>query len=424
MNGLIDPDGTVVRLDADAGAVELVGRVAGAAGAVGVTLLSGVDVDLDAADPVRLVAVTFPWDGGFDPATRSVAERLVGTEVADILEAARTGTPRRLERELRRRGSYQSQVDADLAKFVLLCDDSGRIGTGRLHRAVCSVAAHLDAAVLQLGTPGTSDELDEAVGVLAGVDGVDLAGLSAPGRRAVTATLRELQRSGLAPNADAALDALILLLDGHAATHAMAEPVLLSAAVSDAALPQHMFSRAQTRAASPPPVIVVPGALPGVLADGPAPAAARVDPSNVEVRIDGFADRAGAWWARARRISDNTPVAAAPMRPQGSDAVALLLVPPGEPVEVDVTGDLAEPWPDPTHLATAEAFAHGRAAARAERLGDTRVAADRWQRCAAAHDTAGDVERSKMASARRSIADRPLPAHLGDLLTPTTRTWR
>ena len=145
-------------------------------------------------------------------------------------------------------------------------------------------------------------------------------------------------------------------------------------------------------------VRVVIRSLPGPVAEA-AVAAQRTGPDHVEVRVGGWAERRHGLWARAFDRDDGTLLALGPLRRDGRDAVANLLVPPRAiaRVEVDVTDRPEMPRPSAALAAVGRAIHLGGVAARAERLGDRRTAARRWRQCARAWLGAGDPTRADQA---------------------------
>jgi len=146
----------------------------------------------------------------------------------------------------------------------------------------------------------------------------------------------------------------------------------------------------------------VPGAL------GEAVVTGRWTSSSVaEVRIRGWSDGRYGLWARAFDGADDTPVALAPFRSDGDDAVAELLVPPQavRRVEVDIVGDHGQPRPSPLLAVMDQAIHVGRNAARLERLGRYEDAAQRWRRCARLWDRVGDDVRARQARGYAEEAD-------------------
>jgi hypothetical protein len=145
-----------------------------------------------------------------------------------------------------------------------------------------------------------------------------------------------------------------------------------------------------------------------------------VSDSNIEVLVEGDLDPSLPWWARARRDSDGTIVAAAPLthalgRP-GSTHTALLLVAELDHVVVDVVPSVNDPVLSHRIGSLASAYEAGRRAGRLERLGRFDEAATTWRECARLHGIAGDAQRQKMALSREFINRPPAPASIVDHL--------
>ncbi|HET9611769.1 MAG TPA: hypothetical protein VFP06_19305 [Acidimicrobiales bacterium] len=140
--------------------------------------------------------------------------------------------------------------------------------------------------------------------------------------------------------------------------------------------------------------------LPGAVAEA-AVTAQRTGTDQVEVRVGGWAERWHGLWARAFDPDDGTLLAVGPLRRDGRDAVARLLVPRRAVgrVEVDITDRPEMPRPSAALAAVGRAIHLGGVAARAERLGDRRSAARRWRQCARAWLGAGDLTRADQALA-------------------------
>jgi hypothetical protein len=140
------------------------------------------------------------------------------------------------------------------------------------------------------------------------------------------------------------------------------------------------------------------GSLPGALAEAPI-AAHRRGPAEVEVRIDGWAERRGGLWARTFHAGDGGLLAVAPFRADVGDAVARLLVPPDaiHRLEVDVTDRPELPRRSRALAAMERAIHVGRFAAQAGRLGDPASATQRWRQCARLWSESGDHERAELA---------------------------
>ena len=131
--------------------------------------------------------------------------------------------------------------------------------------------------------------------------------------------------------------------------------------------------------------------------------------AEAEVRIPGRPDLAERLWARGFD-ADGTIVAAAPLLADEHDSgrgdvVARLLVPPSKlrGATFDVTDRPSEPRVSSVARSAVDAIAHGRSAARAERLGDRKEAYSRWGRSAETWRTTGDEDRA--LTARRYAED-------------------
>ncbi|MDD9371196.1 MAG: hypothetical protein PV358_13840, partial [Acidimicrobiales bacterium] len=165
-------------------------------------------------------------------------------------------------------------------------------------------------------------------------------------------------------------------------------------------------------------------ALPGSLTEV-AVAARRSAPCEVEVRLDGGAERRYGLWARAFDADDDTLVGIAPFVRDSSvaaDAVARVLVPPAagghsrRRIEVDVTDRPEMPRPSPALSLVERARYQGTRAARAERLGDRVQARYRWSRCARLWEAAGDQRRAAQAGARAVAAPAVAAPAVGPLV--------
>ncbi|HEX6418049.1 MAG TPA: hypothetical protein VFZ77_06120, partial [Acidimicrobiales bacterium] len=177
------------------------------------------------------------------------------------------------------------------------------------------------------------------------------------------------------------------------------------------------------RAGAGPHVRVAVASLPGTVAEA-AVTARRTGADHVQVRAAGWVERRHGLWARAFDVADGTLLGVAPLRRDGRDAVASLLVPASAMgrVEVDVTDRPEMPRPSAALAAVGRAIHLGAVAARAERVGDRRTAVRRWRQCARAWRSAGDQARcaQALAHARQAgIPGRPgppAPSLLSDLI--------
>lgn len=432
----------VARHDDDGDVLELLGRSAGPAGALGATVVVGglpVEVDVDAAD-AELVSVRVPLDQGrVTGPVRGALSRFV-SDVDAVQAVAGTGRSRRLPgHEGRNRGVPSgSTLDRTLWQMVAAADDTLRPTRSDLQRALTSLAAFRSASQLGVQVTGLWD-VSAALAVLAGVSGVDLVGLSSAGRAAVVDLLAGLE---VGPG-DASVVRMVLALlrsvDGGSAGgtdrdatgdfpdldlvfgdgRRFGATAELSWAVAG---PVDALTLSSPRAHVPlgfpfGPLPVASHSLPGVDGARSAVESSWVCESNVEVRVPGWAGRGVTWWARVRDSVTGTFVALAPLVADDSDLVGLLLVPPAGDWVLDVVDRVDAVWPGDRVGLLCQASGQGQAAARAERVGDP-SSASRWRQTARAHERAGDPSRAKLALARADgrLRQRPAPAHVGDFL--------
>jgi hypothetical protein len=420
----------VIRRDRDADLVEVTAGTAGPAGALSLSFGGGrVELDVDGADIDRLVDVRLETGDGVDPVQQQILERVFGPDTTRRVASA-TGRADRVAGQPGR-----GRVDERLTLAVALADDAVRPGRLPVQRAVTSLAAW--GLLHELGLPGSQADMPltpgAAVEAIVSTSGtLHLAGLPAAARRQVHAALR----SAL-PVLD--IDASTLLATALTMLAAdepepVRRPLLFASRAWDAsfevpAADGMMYSSMSDLEPMRPrraPIRVAAHTLAGPVADGPEPDVRWSGDGNIEVRLRRFAGRATGWWARAFR--DSVPIAAAPLSDDGEDLCALLLVPDGEMVVVDIVEDFGAPIPSLHAAAFERAVAYGRQAARAERTGNPVRATERWRQCAEAHDTAHDTTRSKLArtrtTSRSRVASRPplrpAGAHVADLLSDRT----
>ncbi|HEX6422331.1 MAG TPA: hypothetical protein VFZ79_02570 [Acidimicrobiales bacterium] len=440
-------------------------RPAGPAGSAGLDLGPGVELDVDVADPASLAGLIVELPPTGDPGDLPAALRrrlaallgperaaALGTLVADRPDDTVT-LPRRLVAGDARResvagvagGSARSVPHAaqspatgvapPLQRAALAQVAACAPGVPRLVRAVAlleaAAALHEMSPRLDLRATARHDArvgaellVDLLADGMVVVPSGRVAGALAPiVRRAV----RVLDRDGLLSSR---LTALAGDLErGHVArSHGAAPPAapvpgsqMLGA--TDPALGDHGFAAAGPGGPTHAPgdaapvgpalgtgsrsyrypdrhVRVVIRSLPGAVAEAAA-TAQRTGTDQVEVRVGGWAERWHGLWARAFDPDDGTLLAAGPLRRDGRDAVARLLVPPRAigRVEVDITDRPEMPRPSAALAAVGRAIHLGGVAARAERLGDRRSAARRWRQCARAWLGAGDLTRADQALA-------------------------
>jgi hypothetical protein len=430
--------------DPEAGGWSARDFTAGPAGAAGIELPGGVEVDVDVAAPDTLTGLWVPAGPGTGrgPAGQAASDTLVamlGPDRADELVAmARRGGPPRILRSGPHRDPYPPRigpgraaggVDQTVGRMALALDVADAPGRSALARGLAALDAATAAAEL-------GDSLDfavrarrfaeEAAGLLraAAVDGELDGAPVVDGElvRALGATLPLVEGAaaralrGLAE--EVAAGRYDLVVEGRAADLAAEreESALPTPAALVEAAPMPVAA-APSRAAAPLLDVVDGATLPARFARARV-AARATTASEIEVRVHGNAADAAGWWARAWSPT-GVVLAAAPLRAHGPDAVARLLVPPAglRAVRVDLSDAPAEPGPGAGLRAVAEAVALGRTAARAERLGHRSQARARWQATAEAWNRAGDPARAGLATeyARgraRVAATRTIPPAL------------
>ncbi|MBN2621814.1 MAG: hypothetical protein JXA83_00540, partial [Acidimicrobiales bacterium] len=388
-------------------------------GAAGVDIGGGLEVDIDVARPAALVGLTveLPVTGRVERLPRTVRRRLdalLGPErVADLSEIVREALVRldHVQRPLVGRGAPGGVASA-LHRTVLAHAAACAAGAPRLVRA----AALLEAVV-------AGDEVGRLVDGSFGVDHARVAAdlltdlavegaLALPDRATADRLAATLRRAGqvAAGPAGPALAALAAEVGDRA--RVLAPPSGRDAvAAADGA--------GHEVAAPCPEVPVDSRSLPGDLAEAEV-AGRATGPSEVEVRIGGWAERRFGLWARAFDAADDTIVGLAPFRRRGRDAIARMIVPADamRRLEVDVTDRAEMPRPSPALAGVQRAIHLGVTAARAERLGDLRHAAHRWRQCARTWDGVGDPVRGEQALSYARQVTAPTPHTSGRVIAP------
>ncbi len=366
----------------------------GWAGTAGTVLPYDIHIDIDLAEPevVRLLAFDMPLPALHDPRGLRwwpLLEAFVGPDRAEgVLSAAAASLASRRVEHLGPIG--RTLVDRDLARFLLAsctADDPDVRGlavlVARVEAAaaavalrgfVVDVAERARVALAGLAEPLLRGPLEDIPELPDRKDAFELAALVRVAAQA-SPTL-----AGLASDLSEALHASAGPVEGvpsgaadfarsPVAGAAVTTPSPLSAAKVgpvDVAL-DAVVSRS-LRIVQPVPVDG--SRLPGLLAS--AAGAVRRTDAEVELVVDGGARACAGWWARASG-PDGTPLAVAPMRPGGLDAldaVARLLCPPAAlstGVVIDCTPSLALLPRSAGARAVEEAITVGRAASRAWR---------------------------------------------------------
>jgi hypothetical protein len=404
------------------------GWTAGPAGTAPVHLGSGIEVDLDVADPGTLVGLSVPAPGGDDPTALSqrqhaILNRLVGPARVTRLLAIGRGGPatRKLDDDTGRMRSREPALDLDpvlgqLALAQLIAEDrTSSLGVRGVAMLEAGAAGRALGRGLGLWNRSAGSTAAGAGLLLTAARGDDLR-IPSDVAAAVSALLRRASRSrALDPSTARDLVALARSIDAGRHTgprqyHAADVPVAAAAAA-----PMAMDRMAPLEAVGEP-VAIDRRALPADLAPA-ALRAQRREPSEIEVRATGWAGRADGWWARAF-AADGSIVAMAPFGARRRDAIARLLVPPTDSlgVTVDVSDTPSRARPSVDLRATEHAIRIGRVAARATRLGDTARATEAWQECARQWAAAGDELRAERA---RELAEqtRGFPQHAPALLS-------
>jgi hypothetical protein len=422
----------VVSWDGPAEVLEVRSWLAGPAGVASVSM-RGVDVEVDVAEPglVALATVT-----GATRDAEPVLAALLGRDRARAALRVRSAAPVVLAPDeeryaTRRLGTPRAGRDpsSPLARLALCRLDLEDPALPPLAR----VAAHAEAAA-------AARLLSAGAGT--GVGG-DL-GLDAAARADAAAAFAlldglgeiELPDASTADELTAALRAAARWLDGErepprfrvrpAAADRLYDAMATEAFPAPAAAPAgggQRLLRSAVEERARPKLAAVPTVVPEVDVDAvatgrlPAGAVARWrGPAELEVRARGAAGET-ALWVRAD-LDDGTPMAVVPVRADGDDAVARLLVPPAAAprLRVDVTHRPDVPRRSDAAAATARALRAGVDACRAERTGDAWRARERWAESARRWAEAGDERRSRLARqyegagsrqpSRPTVADR------------------
>ena len=413
-----------------AGVATLSARPAGPAGSAGITLADGLELDVDVADPATLVGLTLEWAtdgaGGLEPPPqhRRALEVLLGGDRAAQLAASLHGRPDAdgwVGCRLGDGAHLARGVAPGLHRAALAVAGAGTAGVPTAVRGIALAEAAAELAPVAERLPAVGAVVRDWLAGAADLVVETLAeGTFAVPEHAAAPVGRLLRRvarlAATPPLAGARFAALARELDegAHRAPPPRRRPVGTLAATASSGSP----------IAPGGEITVDRDGLPGLVA-GAVVTGRRCGTSEVEVRIARFGDRRDLW-ARALDRSDRTVVAMGPFRPEGDDAVALLLVPPDAMgrVALEVT---ERPGDEPASAALStvtRAVQEGVAAARAERLGDRRAALGAWHRCAHAWAAAGDPARaedarrlaSQLRGPRSSWPERVVPPLVVDRL--------
>jgi hypothetical protein len=442
---LLRHESLVVECDPVARLVTVRSRTVGPAGSAALDLGGGIELDVDVAQPAALAGLTveLPLSGELVGLTGGVARRLEALlgpqrteQVQAVVREAATG-----EVDLRRplgaastaSGAIGTGVDLALQRAALSHATACRPGATPLVRA----AALLEAAGALADIDHRLDvrssarhDARVATELLAGVaaDGADSIGPRASAELAelvrrvcpeLHVALPPVRRRGGPVDTDARRRGDHVAVDSvpGAGTQAGVRYGATAGLVGLGDSGATHVGAAGTRCGRPVPIDAL--ALAGDLADATV-AGRHQAPSEVEVRVHGWAERRYGLWARAFAADDDSLVGLAPLRREGADAVGRVLVPPhlAGRLEVDITDRAELPRPSPVLAAVSRAVHLGATAARAERLGDDAQAARCWRQCERAWRAAGDPTRAGQARTYADLAVLPLADPGGRLLPP------
>jgi hypothetical protein len=434
-----------LEVDVAAGLAFVQASNAGPAGTAALLLGDGIELDVDVAQPTRLVGLTLDLPAGgpgaLDHETRLRLDALLGRPRVDhLLDLARSAThDSDPERKLGRHG----------APLRDRATGSGHRLAPALHRAALAYTAASEA-----GAPPVVHASGRLEAALELAKASSIAGLRPVARRDARLAidllldLAEERRLTIPEHAAAAVSDLVRAaraLDGRRDKRAALRALLheiergdftptrprvgsmvpsRSMAPSGATPGRISMAREAGRGGGPR---VDVRALPGALADA-APIAHRRSAAEVEVRIPDWAEQQSDLWARAFHARDDVLLAVAQFRRDGPDVRARLLVPPSHTphLEVDVTDRPELARPSAALCAVQRATYQGRLAARSERLGRAGEAARHWSESAREWVRAGDPSRAQQAAlygrepnSEPWPPDRVIAALVSDLLDST-----
>jgi hypothetical protein len=384
---------------------DLTAKQGDAGGVIGVSDSSGVDIELDGADPSQVTAVRVWHDGALSAEQVEVLGTLLGDSAPGVIGAFGSSRPVRVGSRSRRLSSLSGDVSEDLTLYTSALDALERVETAAGVKPLLRLAAAVGNARggLRLQTPQQMTKAE-----------LELAVFSAPTTAHVLLEqlINDAVRYGVL---DPELAATISLSPRRATP--ASDPMLIDALqpVFSLASESMLRSTALTGATLRPAVVVDRASA---LRSGVS--AHWVSDSNIEVLVEGDLDPSLPWWARARRDSDGTIIAASPLtrspEQTGSTHAALLLVAELDHVVVDVVPSVNDPVLSHRIGSLAVAYEAGRRAGRLERLGRFNEAGAAWQECARLHGIAGDAQRQKMALSREFVNRPPAPATIVDHL--------
>lgn len=409
---LIDSEAMVGEWDPDAGGWWARDWVAGPAGTVASVLPGDVEIEIDVASPGTFVGLWVDDAGGGRPTDHAVGtlRTLIGDRrTADLLRTSPAGVRQLPGDELARRPqpqySARPAVTSALATLVLAMHQAA-LDTSDMARALDRLDAaaaavellELSGPVLDLDTIARTSAASAVTVVLDhghDLDPVDYV-LLADRLRTVLPVLDDdtgRRARQLADELDRRTG------EERHVSHDMASPT--EAARATAPMMAPAVAKVAPAAAKVAPVSRLVDVDVSTLAVsyGVTTAAARATTSSeVEVRLAGRGDLAGRLWARAYDPA-GAVLAVSRLVEAGDASIARLLIPPRHlPIAtVDLTDRPADPVPSSTRRSVQAAIAHGRSAARADRLDDTKNSLTRWRRSEEAWRVVGDDDRADTA---------------------------
>lgn len=378
---------------------DLTAKQGGPAGVIGVSDGSGVEIDLDGADPSQVAAIRIWHDGTLSDEQVGILGALLGDMTPEALAAFNSDRPVRVgTRRPRRLSSLPGDVSQELTMFTSALDALQRLETPQSVKPLLHLAAIVASRQggLDLSTPGVLSQGDLALAVLSA---------SPTARPSVLRLLDDAAALGVV--SDEFANAM------RRASQDQLQPALLDAdqiVLSSALSTTRMRGGAQKPAIRPTIGIDPASSLrTGVTARW-------ISSGNIEVRVAADLDSTQKWWVRARRDSDASIVAAAPLTLTSHVFTALLLAAEVDHIVLDIVPDVNAPVLSQHVGSLAAAYEAGRRAGRLERLGRDAEAAAAWRQCANLHQLGQDPQREKMALARAASNQAQSPATMIDHL--------
>jgi hypothetical protein len=419
---LLGRQGMTGELDADAGSWFARAWLPGPAGTAPLQLAGGIEVDFDVAAPGVVAGLSVPAE--LTPRARGALDLLLGEDRAAALVALHEpGHVHQLgpDATYGRDGGLADRrlVRAALARLTADLDatDGFIRGLGLLEAAVSAARIGPGLGLRRRARAAASEGIELLVDAPEPRDGQEIAALVRAGLRLLP---DESPLAGPAGRMARDLETRRPPIAADAMRSAMpaAAPMMAESAAGGMA----KVARFRARPVEPRLDDSLP---PGVDSDGVW--LDREVASEVVVTVAGYQGDAGLW---ARAIDDDVVVALAPFRGHGSAATSRLLVPPlSQSLTIELTVDAASPVISRQARATRAALRLGRSAARADRLGKRSYphAEERWRRCSAAWEAAGDPSRAGQAanrSDRGSLQPASAQATTADVLVERAAVGR